>query len=135
MTEPEYNPLEWNIKALRAMDPPLSGYVADIVEAMAQGDEGKLTRKLYRALAGYVESQAQDPRLPAPMPESAIRTAVQGLALGVLPVEVNPCIDTLVEFLMNLQRAAIPGAPRAATPEERAKDPFNQQGKKQPWAR
>lgn len=135
MTEPGYSDTEINIRALRAMDPPLSGYVADIVEAVVGGDQGKLIRKLYRALAAYVDSQARDPNLPAPMPESAIRTAIQGLALGVLPVEVNPCIDTVVEFLMNLQRATIPGAPRAASPEERSKDPFNQQGKRQPWAR
>lgn len=128
-----------NIKALRAMDPPLSEYVADIVQATVDGDQGKLIRKLYRALARYVADQAPAaapaPAGLSPIPESAIRTAVQGIALGILPVEVNPCIDTLIEFLMNLQRASFPGAPPAATPEERSKDPFNQQGKAQPWGR
>jgi len=126
-----------NIKALRALDPPLSGFVADIVQAVADGDQGKLIRKLYQALARYVADQAPEPAAPTPaaIPESALRTAVQGIALGILPVEVNPCIDTLIEFLMNIQRASIPGADRPATPEERSKDPFSQKGKPQPWGR
>ena len=126
--------VELSIKALRALDPPLSEYVADIVQATVDGDKGKLTRKLYRALARYVDDQAPAPAL-SPMPESAIRTALQGIALGILPVEVNPCIDTLIEFLMTIQRASFPGAPPAATPEERSKDPFSQKGKPQPWGR
>ena len=124
----DWDERDQNIRALRALDPPLSGFVADITQSVRQG-QPKLTRKLYRALADYVVNQQN----VEPFPESSIRTAVQGIALGILPVEVNPCIDTLVAFLMTIQRATLEGAPLPSTPEERSKDPFDQKERKQPW--